>query len=152
MNKMTKIGNLLFLILFLSSCPSSNPKFEMPNLYDNQGNPVIVEERTNGIHSMGTEYRGGVRVIYWNPNYWNSMAENENNRKFFILFHEICHYSMPTSDEGEASCCSIRIMETAKMLSDKEVATIISHKDAEEAIKILECYEQILNERKHKTN
>jgi hypothetical protein len=149
MKTMMKIFAFILIIVFFSSCPSDKTTLELPTVYKN-GVPVLYEERINNIQTMGTENRGGIQIIYYNPDGFNNVKEP--NRKFFIWLHEICHLSLPTHDEDEANCCALKIMDIINVLSDKEISFIISYKSVEQSIGILECYQEILDNKKKLTN
>lgn len=138
--KFSKSLYLLIAFIFIISCHPSEPSFESPTIYKD-GIPIVFEQRTNGIQSMGTENRAGINVIYWNQSYWSSI--DSPNRKFFILFHEVCHINNPEYSESQASCCSARIMFNASMLSEVEISSLAYLMLPEEAIDFLVCTENL---------
>jgi hypothetical protein len=139
--KTRKILSALVLFAFLISChPSSTPSFEAPTVYKD-GNKIVYEQRTNGIQSMGSQDRAGINIIYWNDSYWSQI--DFPNRKFFILFHEVCHLQHPDYSESQASCCSARILSNASMLTDVEISSLAYLMLPEEAIDFLVCTEDL---------
>lgn len=132
------------MVLSVLACSSNELKFEAPTLYYNEV-PVQYEKNTQIVHAGTVDRLGaGIGFIYWNPNNWDILSPN---LKFYVLFHEICHLNIPTENQYEADCCSLKILNTACMLSDKELTEIVEllgeYDLVDRQIEIMLCFEKL---------